>query len=104
MSSALPSTASPAAARRRWWGLIVLAVAQLMLLLDTTVVNVALAPIQHDLAFSHVGLSWVVNGYTLPFGGLLLLGGRIADALGRRRVFLAGSRCSRWRRRSAAWR
>ncbi|MEV6897015.1 MFS transporter [Amycolatopsis sp. NPDC051372] len=90
MSSALPSTASATAARRRWWGLIVLAVAQLMLLLDTTVVNVALAPIQHDLAFSHVGLSWVVNGYTLPFGGLILLGGRIADALGRRRVFLAG--------------
>ncbi|MEU8633066.1 MFS transporter [Amycolatopsis sp. NPDC048633] len=91
MSSALSQPATTAAAdRRRWWGLIVLAVAQLMLLLDATVVNVALAPIQQDLPFSHVGLSWVVNGYTLPFGGLLLLGGRIADTVGRRRVFLIG--------------
>ncbi|WP_326836501.1 MFS transporter [Amycolatopsis rhabdoformis] len=64
--------------------------AQLMLLLDATVVNVALAPIQQDLPFTHVGLSWVVNGYTLPFGGLLLLGGRIADGIGRRRVFVIG--------------
>jgi EmrB/QacA subfamily drug resistance transporter len=77
-------------AKRRWRALAVLATAQLMLLLDTTVVNVALAPIQHNLTFSHVGLSWVVNGYTLPFGGLLLLGGRLADAMGRRRFFLAG--------------
>ena len=78
-----------ARARRRW-ALCVLAVAQLMLLLDTTVVNVALAPIQRDLGFSHVGLAWVVNGYALPFGGLLLLGGRIADLCGRRRIFSAG--------------
>src|SRR5262249_26750218 len=93
MSSAPPfltAKAVNATARRRWWGLAVLATAQLMLMLDTTVVNVALAPIQHDLAFSQVGLSWVVNGYTLPFGGLLLLCGRLADALGLRRSFLAG--------------
>jgi MFS family permease len=92
------------ASRRRWWGLAVLATAQLMLLLDTTVVNVALAPIQRDLAFSHVGLSWVVNGYTLPFGSLLLLGGRLADAVGRRRFSSPGWPFSRSHRRSVAWR
>jgi len=90
-SLSVPRPDKPTATNhRRWWGLTVLAVAQLMLLVDTTVVNLALAPIQQDLHFTHLGLSWVINGYTLPFGGLLLLGGRIADALGRRRVFLAG--------------
>jgi len=63
---------------------------QLMIVLDATVVNVALPPIQQDLGFSATGLSWVVNAYTLAFGGLLLLGGRLGDAFGRRRVFGAG--------------
>jgi MFS family permease len=64
--------------------------AQLMIILDATVVNIALPHIQAGLHFSATSLSWVLNGYTLTFGGLLLLGGRAGDILGRRRVFLAG--------------
>ena len=64
--------------------------AQLMIILDATVVNIALPHIQAGLHFSTDGLSWVLNAYTLTFGGLLLLGGRAGDILGRRRVFLAG--------------
>ena len=64
--------------------------AQLMIILDATVVNIALPHIQTSLHFSSTSLSWVMNGYTLTFGGLLLLGGRAGDILGRRRVFLAG--------------
>jgi EmrB/QacA subfamily drug resistance transporter len=75
---------------RRWLGLAVLAAMQFMLVLDVTVVTVALPRIQHDLHFSHAALAWVVNGYVLMAGGLLLLGGRLADMFGRRRVFLAG--------------
>src|SRR4051794_25714753 len=70
--------------------LAVLAVAQFMVVLDVTIVNVALPAIQADLGFSADGLQWVVNAYTLAFGALLLLGGRMSDLLGRRRVFLAG--------------
>src|SRR5437763_8840832 len=75
---------------RRWKALGVLALIQFMLVLDITVVNVALPRIQHDLGFSRPGLAWVVNGYVLMAGGLLLLGGRMADILGRRRLFLIG--------------
>ena len=64
--------------------------AQLMIILDATVVNIALPHILVSLHFSATSLSWVMNGYTLTFGGLLLLGGRAGDILGRRRVFLAG--------------
>ena len=64
--------------------------AQLMIILDATVVNIALPHIQAGLGFSSTSLSWVLNGYTLTFGGLLLLGGRVGDILGRRRTFLAG--------------
>ena len=64
--------------------------AQLMIILDATVVNIALPHIQAGLHFSATSLSWVMNGYTLTFGGLLLLGGRAGDILGRRRMFLAG--------------
>ena len=67
-----------------------LAIAQFMVVLDVTIVNVALPAIQTDLGFSADGLQWVVNGYTLAFGGLLLLGGRASDLLGRRRLFLIG--------------
>src|SRR6266480_2598355 len=70
--------------------LAVVAVAQFMVILDATVVNVALPTIQRDLGFSEQSLSWVLNAYTLMFGGFLLLGGRMADRLGRRRLFLAG--------------
>jgi EmrB/QacA subfamily drug resistance transporter len=75
---------------RRWKALGVLGLIQFMLVLDITVVNVALPRIQHDLHFSQSGLAWVVNGYVLMAGGLLLLGGRLADILGRRKLFLIG--------------
>ena len=75
---------------RRWRALGVLALVQFMLVLDTTVVNVALPSIQRDLHFSASGLAWVVNGYTLMAGGFLILGGRVADMLGRRRLFMIG--------------
>lgn len=76
--------------RRRWLGLAVLAAMQFMLVLDVTVVTVALPRIQHDLEFSGPGLAWVINGYVLMAGGFLLLGGRLSDMFGRRRLFLAG--------------
>src|SRR3954454_1373807 len=76
--------------RSKWLALAVLAVAQFMVVLDVTIVNVALPAIQLDLGFTADGLQWVVNAYTLAFGGLLLLGGRASDLLGRRRLFLAG--------------
>jgi len=75
---------------RRWRALAVLTLVQFMLILDVTVVNVALPSIQADLRFSPSGLAWVVDGYVLTAGGLLLLGGRLADLLGRRRLFLLG--------------
>src|SRR4029077_12816615 len=70
--------------------LVVVAVAQFMVVLDASVVNVALPSIQRDVGFSEQSLSWVLNAYTLMFGGFLLLGGRAADRLGRRRLFVAG--------------
>ena len=70
--------------------LAVIATAQLMIVLDTTVVNIALPQVQRALGFSNTELSWVLNAYTLTFGGLLLLGGRAGDILGRRRVFIFG--------------
>src|SRR4051794_11967846 len=75
---------------RRWRTLAVLALAQFMVVLDVTIVNVALPDIQTDLGFTVDGLQWVINAYVLAFGGLLLLGGRVADLLGRRRVFASG--------------
>src|SRR4051812_37939777 len=74
----------------KWLALTVLALAQFMVVLDVTIVNVALPSIQDALGFSAGGLQWVVNAYTLTFGGLLLLGGRVSDLVGRRRVFLIG--------------
>jgi EmrB/QacA subfamily drug resistance transporter len=76
--------------RNRWIALYVLCTGMLMIVLDITVVNVALPSIQEDLGFSASGLAWVVNGYLIAFGGLLLLSGRLGDLLGRRNVFLAG--------------
>jgi MFS family permease len=80
----------PSADPRRWGALVLLSLAQLMVILDVTVVNVALPTIGTDLGLDRAWLTWVVTAYTLCFGGLLLLGGRLADALGRRRAFLAG--------------
>ncbi|MFN2562682.1 MAG: DHA2 family efflux MFS transporter permease subunit [Jatrophihabitans sp.] len=76
--------------RRRLAALIVLCMGMLMIVLDITIVNVALSAIRDDLGFSEASLAWVVNAYMIAFGGLLLLAGRLGDLLGRRRVFLAG--------------
>src|ERR1700680_5173238 len=74
----------------RWFALIVLCLGALMIVLDTTIVNVALPSIRQDLGFSETSLAWVVNAYLLTFGGFLLLGGRLGDLYGNRRLFLAG--------------
>src|SRR5213594_3233676 len=74
----------------RWIALVVLCVGVLMIILDATVVNVALPSIQSDLGFSQSNLAWVVNAYLIAFGGLLLLAGRLGDLVGRRRIFLIG--------------
>ncbi|KAA5925307.1 MFS transporter [Achromobacter xylosoxidans] len=76
--------------RQRWWALMVLCLGVLMIVLDTTIVNVALPSIREDLHFTETSLVWVVNAYMLTFGGFLLLGGRLGDLLGHRRMFLAG--------------
>jgi EmrB/QacA subfamily drug resistance transporter len=76
--------------RKRWLALYVLCVGMLMIVLDATIVNVALPSIQDDLTFSQSNLAWVVNAYLIAFGGLLLLAGRIGDLVGQRRVFLIG--------------
>ncbi len=82
--------ADDARPRRLGIALTVISAAQLMVVLDGTIVNIALPTLQADLGFSQANLAWVVNAYTLAFGGLLLLGGRAGDLLGRRRVFMAG--------------
>jgi EmrB/QacA subfamily drug resistance transporter len=79
-----------ASASRRWWALALLSVVQFMVVLDIAIVNVALPSIQVDLGFSQENLQWVISAYALTFGGFLLLGGRAADLLGRRRIFLLG--------------
>ncbi len=86
-SIAASSTSSD---RRRWIALAVLCLGQLMMVLDATIVNVALPSIQHDLHFSQGNLTWVMNGYLITFGGFLLLAGRLGDLVGRKRVFLTG--------------
>jgi EmrB/QacA subfamily drug resistance transporter len=76
--------------RKRWWALMVMCLGVLMIVLDTTIVNVALPSIRADLHFTETSLVWVVNAYMLTFGGFLLLGGRLGDLYGPRRVFLVG--------------
>src|SRR5262247_1844011 len=88
--AAAPVGVAAGGPRRLGLALLVIAAAQLMVVLDATIVNVALPHIQRALGFSGSGLEWVVNAYVLAFGGLLLLGGRAGDLLGRRRVFVAG--------------
>src|SRR6201987_6560896 len=75
---------------KRWIALYVLCLGDLMIVLDTTIVNVALPSIRADLGFSQTSLAWVVNAYLLTFGGFLLLAGRLGDLFGHRRLFLAG--------------
>jgi EmrB/QacA subfamily drug resistance transporter len=95
MSSALPGrlwdmTAEQMTERSRWIALYVLCAGVLMIVLDVTIVNVALPSIQDDLGFTNSSLAWVVNAYLIAFGGLLLLAGRLGDLIGRRTIFLAG--------------
>jgi EmrB/QacA subfamily drug resistance transporter len=85
-----PRGDSSSGERRRWIALAVLCLGQLMMVLDATIVNVALPSIQHDLHFSQGNLTWVMNGYLITFGGFLLLSGRLGDLVGRKRVFLTG--------------
>src|SRR3954447_27008593 len=85
-----PSISSLSDERRRWASLMVVCLAQLMIVLDVTIVNVALPSIQHDLHFSQANLTWVVNAFLVTFGSLLLLAGRLGDLVGRKRVFLVG--------------
>jgi MFS family permease len=82
-------TAAPTG-RTKYFALALLALTQFVIVLDASIVNVALPSIGRALDFSQDDLSWVVNAYTLTFGGFLLLGGRLADLLGRRRVFIGG--------------
>ena len=89
--------------RSRWLALLVLCAGMLMIVLDATVVNVALPSIQTDLGFSQSSLAWVVNAYLIAFGGLLLLAGRLGDLVGREACSSSGWPCSRPPRRCAAW-
>ncbi len=83
-------TRVPAADPKRWLALAVIAIAQLMVVLDATIVNIAMPSAQHQLHITDANRQWIVTAYTLAFGGLLLLGGRIADYVGRKRIFLIG--------------
>lgn len=85
-----PAQRSGSGHRHLGWALVLICLAQLMVVLDASIANIALPFIQHDLGFSASGLTWVVTGYSLTFGGLLLLGGRLGDLYGRRRIFMVG--------------
>src|SRR5207237_3127783 len=90
MSSPLTDRSSMRHSTNPWVILLLVCIAQFMVILDATVVNVALPSIQKDLGLSEANLQWIVNAYTLVFGGFLLLGGRAGDLLGRKRLFLIG--------------
>jgi EmrB/QacA subfamily drug resistance transporter len=90
MTTTISQEAATASDSRRWWALAVLVMAQFVTVLDAAIVNVALPSIQADLGFSQEDLQWVVTAYTILFGGVLLLGGRLADLRGRRRLFVTG--------------
>src|ERR1700759_2909830 len=94
MGETLTANSRPPASRSRavnpWLVLVIACLAQFMVVLDASVVNIALPSVQRGLHFSAANLQWIVNGYTLIFGGFLLLGGRAADLLGRKRLFVAG--------------
>ena len=88
--AATTETIAPRSDRRRWIALFVVCLGQLMIILDTTIVNVALPTIQADLHFSQSNLTWIIDGYLITFGSLLLLAGRLGDLFGRKRIFLTG--------------
>ncbi|MFF8904731.1 MFS transporter [Streptomyces olivaceoviridis] len=85
-----PSGQTHAPPKHRWWALAVIGLAQLMVVLDATIVNIALPSAQHDLGFDNNGRQWIVTAYSLAFGSLLLLGGRLADLFGRKTTFIIG--------------
>src|ERR687888_461047 len=89
-STGMTQSAAGSGERDRWIALVVLCAGFLMIILDQTIVNVALPSIQSDLDFSQSSLAWVVNAYLIAFGGLLLLAGRLGDLVGRKRMFLIG--------------
>src|SRR5436309_3706041 len=78
------------ASRRKWMALVVVCLAQLMMVVDMTIVNVALPVVQRDLRFTQADLTWVVNAYLIAFGSFMLMAGRLGDLVGRKRVFLTG--------------
>src|SRR5258708_37364820 len=85
------STAQPRFGdRQRWLALVVICFGQLMIMVDATIVNVALPSIQRDLHFSQANLTWVINAYLITYGSFLLLAGRAGDLIGRKKIFLAG--------------
>src|SRR2546425_4499333 len=86
----IDSRPSPRTGDSRWLALVILCTGFLMIVLDQTIVNVALPSIKNDLGFSQAGLAWVVNAYLIAYGGLLLLAGRLGDLVGRKRIFLIG--------------
>ena len=90
MSTSALAGRGEGADRARWTALVVLCIGMLMIILDQTIVNVALPSIQDDLGFSQSSLAWVVNAYLIPFGGLLLLAGRLGDLISRKGVFMVG--------------
>jgi EmrB/QacA subfamily drug resistance transporter len=90
MNSRISALVAPSSDRRRWLALVVVCFGQLMIVLDSTIVNVALPAIQRDLHFTQANLTWVVNAYLITYGSFLLLAGRAGDLIGRKRVFLAG--------------
>src|ERR1700691_670918 len=85
-----PTTQAGREDRRRWFALIIVCLAMLMNALDTTVVNVALPKIQHDLHFTQAGLTWVIDAYLVAFAGFLLMAGRLGDLIRRKKVCLTG--------------
>src|SRR5665213_1722336 len=90
LSSVSSVSSASGSDRRRWLALGVVCLAQLMIVLDTTIVNVALPSIQRELHFTQGNLTWVINAFLVTFGSFLLLAGRLGDLFGRKRVFLAG--------------
>src|SRR4051812_29421611 len=90
MSGETTQGAARSTDRTRWFALSVIVTAQFMVVLDISIVNVALPSIKTDLQFSQESLQWVITAYSIFFGGFLLLGGRLADLFGRRRLFMAG--------------
>lgn len=91
MTTTLSAPAPTRRTQNRWWALVVIGMAQLLVIIDTTIVNIALPSAQRELGMSDVARQWTISAYTLAFGGLLLLGGRLADRLGRKNTLIIGA-------------